>query len=186
MEAAARILKREGPDGLTTNRVAEVAGVSIGSLYQYFPTKQAVAAGLVEHLLGRDRELVARTLGDLGSASLAEGLAALGRVMCARQHSVAPVLRHLLPLLSELERDALVAREIDAMLATFGAFVRARRAELRAELREDEALLDDAIFVAGHGVRGALNAAAVDRPERLLDPAFVELLLRQLRALLIA
>jgi AcrR family transcriptional regulator len=36
-----------GPPVLSTNRVAEVAGVSIGSLYQYFPGKQAIAAAVV-------------------------------------------------------------------------------------------------------------------------------------------
>jgi AcrR family transcriptional regulator len=42
VEAAAQILERQGPDGLTTNDVAERAGVSIGTLYQYFPDKQAI------------------------------------------------------------------------------------------------------------------------------------------------
>ena len=37
--AVERILERDGIDGLTTNHVAEMAGVSIGSLYQYFPNK---------------------------------------------------------------------------------------------------------------------------------------------------
>src|SRR5262249_30364756 len=41
VEATARILVREGFDRASTNRIAEVAGVSIGSLYQYFPSKEA-------------------------------------------------------------------------------------------------------------------------------------------------
>lgn len=46
-EAGARILETEGLAGLNTNRVAEVAGVSVGSLYQYFPSKEAIVAGLL-------------------------------------------------------------------------------------------------------------------------------------------
>jgi AcrR family transcriptional regulator len=42
LDAAARILGDRGWAGLTTNAVAEVAGVSIGSLYQYFPNKLAL------------------------------------------------------------------------------------------------------------------------------------------------
>lgn len=43
-EAAAQLLAREGYAAVTTNRVAEIAGVSIGSLYEYFPNKQALVA----------------------------------------------------------------------------------------------------------------------------------------------
>lgn len=42
LEAAARVLAREGARRFTTVRVAEEAGVSIGSLYQYFPSKEAL------------------------------------------------------------------------------------------------------------------------------------------------
>jgi len=48
LEAAARILERHGFEGYTTNAVAERAGVSIGSLYQYFPSKDAVTVALIE------------------------------------------------------------------------------------------------------------------------------------------
>ena len=41
-QATARILSREGRAGLNTNRIAELAGVSIGTLYGYFPDKQAI------------------------------------------------------------------------------------------------------------------------------------------------
>ncbi|HEX3595288.1 MAG TPA: helix-turn-helix domain-containing protein [Polyangiaceae bacterium] len=42
LKAAVRVLEREGPQRFTTIRVAEKAGVSIGSLYQYFPNKQSI------------------------------------------------------------------------------------------------------------------------------------------------
>jgi AcrR family transcriptional regulator len=41
-QAAAQILEREGEAALTTNKVASVAGFSIGTLYQYFPSKDAL------------------------------------------------------------------------------------------------------------------------------------------------
>ncbi|POA96958.1 TetR/AcrR family transcriptional regulator [Chromobacterium sinusclupearum] len=46
LEAAARILASDGYAAFNTNRVAELAGVGIGSLYQYFPNKQALVAAL--------------------------------------------------------------------------------------------------------------------------------------------
>ena len=51
LEGAARVLAERGWAGFNTNLVAERAGVSIGSLYEYFPNKQAIADTLVsEHL----------------------------------------------------------------------------------------------------------------------------------------
>lgn len=47
LEAAAHILREEGADALTTNAVAARAGASIGSLYQYFPNKQAIVRALI-------------------------------------------------------------------------------------------------------------------------------------------
>ncbi|OUS29388.1 hypothetical protein A9Q99_09830 [Gammaproteobacteria bacterium 45_16_T64] len=48
LEAAAHILRNEGIEGLNTNKVAAIAGVSIGSLYQYFPNKGSLIAALIE------------------------------------------------------------------------------------------------------------------------------------------
>jgi AcrR family transcriptional regulator len=48
LEAAARILEERGFRGYTTNAVAERAGVSIGSLYQYFPNKDALTVALMD------------------------------------------------------------------------------------------------------------------------------------------
>jgi AcrR family transcriptional regulator len=50
LEAAARILETEGRQAFTTNHVAELAGISVGSLYQYFPGKEAIVAVLVRQL----------------------------------------------------------------------------------------------------------------------------------------
>ncbi len=52
IEAAARILEQDGFAGYTTNAIAERAGVSIGSLYQYFPGKDAVTVALIERETG--------------------------------------------------------------------------------------------------------------------------------------
>lgn len=48
LEAAARILERDGLDRYSTNGVARVAGVSVGSLYQYFPSKDALTKALID------------------------------------------------------------------------------------------------------------------------------------------
>lgn len=47
-EAVARILATQGESALTTNRIAELAGVSVGSLYQYFPSKDAILLAMLD------------------------------------------------------------------------------------------------------------------------------------------
>jgi AcrR family transcriptional regulator len=48
LTAALRLLEKDGLDKLTTAKVADVAGVSIGTLYQYFPSKEAIIGALLE------------------------------------------------------------------------------------------------------------------------------------------
>ena len=58
LEAVIRLLKRRGSSAITTNRIAVAAGVSIGSVYQYFPDKQAIFIALHErHIEEVDRVL---------------------------------------------------------------------------------------------------------------------------------
>jgi AcrR family transcriptional regulator len=51
LEAAAHIALKEGLDAVNTNRIAEKAGVSIGSLYQYYPDKKSILGELVESII---------------------------------------------------------------------------------------------------------------------------------------
>jgi AcrR family transcriptional regulator len=49
--ATARLLERDGYEALTTNHVAERAGVGIASVYEFFPSKHALVAAVVEHMV---------------------------------------------------------------------------------------------------------------------------------------
>jgi AcrR family transcriptional regulator len=50
LDATAATIAERGLDNATTNHIAEKAGVSIGSLYQYFPDKQALVEGLLDRM----------------------------------------------------------------------------------------------------------------------------------------
>jgi AcrR family transcriptional regulator len=52
IEATARVIAKKGLDGTTTPNIAEAAGVSVGSLYQYFDGKEALVAALLEKMVG--------------------------------------------------------------------------------------------------------------------------------------
>ncbi len=71
LEAARRIIVDEGYEGLSTNRIADDAGVSIGSFYQYFPDREAVVAELARRLERRTLELARERVRDAGDDLLA-------------------------------------------------------------------------------------------------------------------
>lgn len=124
LEAAAHILRAEGPKGLTTNHVAERAGVSIGSLYQYFPSKEAILAELV-------REMKAGMIADFSTVLDNPALCAapmpelVSAIMTAgvKHHARDPELARRL---ETLEQDM----TLDADLATLKATLSARFVQL--------------------------------------------------------
>src|SRR5262245_55767537 len=62
LTASIRVLQREGPLKFTTLRVAEAAGISVGSLYQYFPNKQALVFAIHSRTVALAWEEVQRIL----------------------------------------------------------------------------------------------------------------------------
>jgi AcrR family transcriptional regulator len=62
LEASARILESDGPRGLNTNAIAAKAGVSVGSLYQYFPNKDAIVLALISSFEDRLHNSVLETV----------------------------------------------------------------------------------------------------------------------------
>jgi AcrR family transcriptional regulator len=87
LAAAARVLRRESLAGFNTNRVAEVAGVSVGSLYQYFPNKAALVAALID----REQTALALALETLiaehAGRSLDDTLRAVAQLAIEQQYS---------------------------------------------------------------------------------------------------
>lgn len=79
LEAAARVLVRGGAHRFTTARVAEAAGISVGSLYQYFPNKEAILFRLQADEWRQTVSQLRRILGDTSVAPL-ERLGAAVRI----------------------------------------------------------------------------------------------------------
>src|ERR1700704_3667811 len=91
VEATARILVREGFDKASTNRIAEVAGVSVGSLYQYFPSKEALVAALIDR---HNQEVMHAVQGELAEAVNLPIEQAVRKLVSAavKAHRIAPKL----------------------------------------------------------------------------------------------
>src|SRR5690606_33258396 len=69
LAAARRILEDEGPQAFNTNRVAKEAGVGVGTLYEYFPDKDAIATRLQQDLSNAEADLVVERFAQLEDAS---------------------------------------------------------------------------------------------------------------------
>ncbi|MCA9710142.1 MAG: TetR/AcrR family transcriptional regulator [Myxococcales bacterium] len=70
LDAAARLLASEGYEAITTNAIAREAGAAVGTVYDYFPNKEAVLAALLERYRQRLEQLLLRTLADAGKADV--------------------------------------------------------------------------------------------------------------------
>lgn len=95
LEATAQVLVHLGYASATTGAVAERAGVSIGSLYQYYPNKEALVAGLIELHVRQVIDMVASALQATRQASLAQMLRAVVRASLDA-HRLNPALHKVL------------------------------------------------------------------------------------------
>jgi AcrR family transcriptional regulator len=91
LEAATRVLARESLEGFNTNRVAEVAGVSVGSVYQYFPNKAALVTALIDRAQGELADALEALVAQLEAAPLQDALHAIA-ALAIRQQYGNPVL----------------------------------------------------------------------------------------------
>ena len=173
-EAATRILASEGEAGFTTNRIAERAGFSIGTLYQYFPSKEAIVVALVR----RHRDRVLRELDVMLDRCVAGDY---GVEVALRMY-----LRHIVDAFGRGQKaQRLLARlgwQLDAPAAIVAAMddgaERIRSA--LARLADPELPVPDepTLYMLTRAVIGAVRSAAVEESTMLDDPRFEEALFR--------
>lgn len=90
LDAARRILYEEGIEALTTRRVAEQSGVAIGSLYQYFPNREAILARLAEEEARRESQALQRHYASVRDLPLEEYLGrAVARIVESERRMLA-------------------------------------------------------------------------------------------------
>ena len=163
--AAERVLAEGGVVGLTTNRIAEVAGVSIGSLYQYFPNKEAVAAALIDRYVATFIGTATKLIADNASADPVAIVNAIGEAVTQLFRAQQPVHRHLRDLRAVAGKLEPMDRALDMLVDVVASYLRTR-----PELAVDPRV---AAFAIVHSVDGTVNAFAVRQqslPAPLDDP----------------
>ena len=164
LKATARILVKDGYDHASTNKIAAAAGVSIGSLYQYFPSKEALVAALAERHIQEMLAMVRRELPRLLALPLEEGVERAVRLM-VEAHAIDPRLHKVLveqvPRVGKLQKVEGVERE---MVELTRAYLESRRAELDVEDLELSA------YIVVGMIESLTHAAVLTRPELLGEP----------------
>src|SRR5512140_429545 len=143
LDAVVRILKRDGVEAVTTNRIAEVAGISVGSVYQYFPDKRAIFLALHDRHVIQIASLIEETLVAHADSSL-EGLLRALLEALIDAHAPDPELFALLD--AEVPHRAAGARTLQDRLRKALQLALASHHKAPARKRD----LDRTLFVVTH------------------------------------
>src|SRR5262249_51652876 len=159
----ARILVREGFDKASTNRIAQEAGVSIGSLYQYYPSKEALVAAVIDR---HNQELMQAVRGALAEIGGVPNEKAVGR-LCGTAidaHRIDPKLHRVLA--EQIPRTGRLEK-IESFNRRYYDLFRDYLQDHSEELRTVEPEL--AAFVCVTSIEALTHTAVLHRPEILKD-----------------
>ncbi len=168
LEATVLVLDREGLDAATTTRIAEVAGVSVGSLYQYFAHRDAILTALQEREFERAAALMQEILADGNlQRSPREIVTAVVRGL-ASLYASAPGLHRVLAIegLRVVASDRVHAFDT-RVVGIIAHFLTAVAAPVRRPR------VEAAAFVAFQSVRATMLAMLLERPPGLSEEDLV-------------
>ncbi|MFI5308090.1 MAG: TetR/AcrR family transcriptional regulator [Polyangiales bacterium] len=168
LDATTRILDREGPDAATTTRVAEVAGISIGTLYQYFSHRDAILDALQDREFERAMELMQRVL---AAGAIGPGREVARRVIegLLKLYAAAPGLHRVLALegLRVASADRVHAFDLHVV-----SVVRTFLSMSSLPIRRTN--IDAAAFVVFQSVRASMLSRMLEHPPGLDDETLTE------------
>jgi AcrR family transcriptional regulator len=158
LAATARVLVKDGYDHASTNRIAAAAGVSIGSLYQYFPSKEALVAALIDahvsDMLTVLRETLVRVVDEPPAVAVRETIRSV-----VRAHGIDPRLhRAIAEGVPKAGKRASVHDVERAAATSLLPYLVARKSEL---LPARAANLELTVFVLVQSVEGVVHAAII-------------------------
>jgi AcrR family transcriptional regulator len=162
LEATERVLAQRGLEATTTTEVAEIAGVSVGTLYQYFPNKQSLVAAVIEARLDHDLVAIDEALARARPLPLREGLQELARVQMQLYGNEPALYREMVAAMAEVERSRRVELIIEHTIASLAELLAARPDE------HDHPEPQLAAWVMIHNGVQLMRAAVRERPDLIL------------------
>ncbi|HET6612703.1 MAG TPA: TetR/AcrR family transcriptional regulator [Kofleriaceae bacterium] len=168
LAATAQLLEKLGYARTTTNAIAERAGVSIGSLYEYFPNKDSVVVALMEQQLDEQFAVFSGALEEMTEVPLAQATRALIEILIASKR-VRPKLMQALATAGPTEvRAAFMRRFNQRSCQVVLAALRDR-----PEMARDQDL-ELSTFMAVNAVYGIIDAVLVERPSLLQSDDLID------------
>lgn len=168
LDATARVLVKHGYDHASTNKIAEAAGVSVGSLYQYFPSKEALVAGVIARHVSAMEELVKSSFTRLFSLPMRQAARELVTLMI-EVHRVDPKLHRVLVEQAPRVGDMTQIEQLDERsIELVRMYLEAHRDEIGVSD------LDLAAFNVVICAESLTHIAVLRRPELMSDPRFVD------------
>lgn len=167
LEATSRVLGRHGYEGCSTNRVAREAGVSIGSLYQYFPSKEALLAALSRRRSERMQAVFGERIAKVRDLPLRDAVREIIRTELDSYQNNPAFHRALFEHVPRFERPA----HIDAVREEVCRMI-AEQLLQRPDVKVGDPAL--ASFLVVNALDGVCQAALRTRSEFLGSPAFLE------------
>lgn len=170
LRATAHILKTKGFGACSTNAVAKKAGVSIGSLYQYFPSKEALVAALAEEHARQGYELLLASISEatMVPRTVEESVRLYIRAMVNLHSGDSDLHRVLMEQLPGIRSGVAAMQQVSNQSATV---VRAWLEAHRTEFRELDP--DIATYVLVTCVEAVTHLRLLDRPAALDTEALV-------------
>ncbi|MFK8004237.1 MAG: TetR/AcrR family transcriptional regulator [Polyangiales bacterium] len=181
VEATGQVFGKGGFESTTTTNVARRAGVSIGSLYQYFPDKKALIAKFFEQRIADDFALMEELAQQDAAGDPRELLAGMMRSMIRLVQNERELYASVVDILPMMEQTDEVRGALSAGAMLFETYLRDHPA-LKGRYNAQQARL--AARMTFHGVRSALFAVVEHCPESLDDPELSERLTKGALALL--
>jgi AcrR family transcriptional regulator len=163
LDSAETLLVEEGYDALTTNRIAEEADISVGSVYQYFPNKEAILLTIMDRFAERQYEILVDGLDELADANLETAVQGIVSNMLAAKRDRPELNRVLFEQLPPVGQHDL-HHEWNSRATELIRNTLAARDEKFAP--ND---LDTAAFILVNGVHGIVQGTVASRPELLDD-----------------
>jgi AcrR family transcriptional regulator len=159
LTATAHILAESGAEKFTTNRVAELAGVSIGSLYQYFPNKKALLFALAQQQAEQMLQLAQHHLTEVEHLTIPEVIQQIVRAAIAA-HSVNPRLHQVLH--EQISRDEVMPAGAEAQMENL---LRSFLAQRRDQIQPKN--LDLTVFIVSCTIESVIQRALLARTQGL-------------------